>query len=126
MVDGPLDRPRHARHDPIHWTLARDEARFNDQKNNVNIERILQWLPDGFTSATVSSLDTPLQTRWEYHFLNTNAVQVKNLSNGRSFSLNRCPEAAPASNEAPAAAAAAPSGRLGPSFDCSLAKDALS
>lgn len=106
------------------WTINGGEARFVDEHGTVNIERIIQWLPTGFLSISTYGT-TPAQTRWEYRILGYNALQVQNLTNGTGFILNRCLGGTDISAAGPSGNPTPSQGRIGPSFDCSLAKDAL-
>ena len=108
------------------WTFVNGEARFIDQQGVVSIERVTQWLPSGFLSTSVISESSGTPARWEYRFLGSNSVQVNNLTGARSFVLNRCPaEMERASTPAPTPPPTTSQNRIGPSFDCALAKDAL-
>ena len=107
------------------WTFVNGEARFVDQQGVVSNERVTQWLPSGFLSTSVNSESSGTQTRWEYRFLGPNSVQVNNLTGGRSFVLSRCPAEMERASTPPAPAPTTSLSRVGPSFDCALARDAL-
>lgn len=108
------------------WTATHDQSRFVDQQGDTDVERITRWFSDGFASETVTFSNTPLQTRWEYHFVGCRTVQVRNLSNGKTFTLSRCPEIFQHPSPAQPTSQLFLSNRIGPGFDCSEAKDALS
>jgi peptidoglycan hydrolase-like protein with peptidoglycan-binding domain len=106
------------------WSINGEEARFVDERGTVNVERIIQWLPTGFLSVSTYGT-TPAQTRWEYRILGYNALQVQNLTTGTGFILSRCPGGTGVAATGSLGNSTPPQGRIGPSFDCSLAKDTL-
>ena len=74
---------------------------FRDRAGRVNDERVDSQQAEGVTTTTLRSPDVPPGTRWSYAAAGTEAFVVRNLSNGRQFTIVRCPGSTPR----PAAAA---------------------
>ena len=86
------------------WTVLSSDAAttiiFRDRAGRVNSERIDAQQQDGFTTTTISSQDVRPGTRWDYRTTSPGTFTVRNLSNGRQFTLVRC---SPATHPQPVA-----------------------
>ncbi|HEY0205172.1 MAG TPA: hypothetical protein VGC15_13600 [Acetobacteraceae bacterium] len=68
---------------------------FRDQAGRVNDERVDSQREDGVSTTTLRSPDVPPGTRWTYAAMRTGAFVVHNLSNGKQFTIVRCPSSVP-------------------------------
>ncbi|CAH2603870.1 conserved exported protein of unknown function [Rhodovastum atsumiense] len=73
------------------WSATGNDMTFRDQAGRVDAERVTGRRADGFTTETLASTTTPVGTQWDYRVVGPDSVQVRNLSNGRGFTLSRCP-----------------------------------
>ena len=113
---------------PYLWSISGDSMSFIDRLGHLNVERVVGRRFDDIASETTQSAEMPIGTQWSYHIESLDYVRVRNLQSGREFTLKRC---RPAASPVPARTVLlrpvmSGNGRLGPSFDCAKAADALS
>ena len=106
------------------WNVEAGQSRFVDPQGSVFLERITEWLPYGFRSITQPG-SSGQGTRWEYRVVGPSSIRVSNLTRDQTFTLNRCATPARPAPGSVQSAGRNPA-RLGPSFDCGVARDPLS
>ncbi len=84
---------------PYEFTVTTRDAStvlsFRDQAGRINDERLdYQW-EDGVNTTTLRSPDVPPGTYWTYVLTRTRAFLVRNLSNGKQFTMVPCSIGAP-------------------------------
>jgi hypothetical protein len=72
------------------WKMSGENIVFHDQSGNLDVERIVEANPAGFTSATIGSTRNANGVLWNYTFLDQNTVRVVNMTTGRTFVQKRC------------------------------------
>jgi peptidoglycan hydrolase-like protein with peptidoglycan-binding domain len=109
------------------WSTSGLDITFHDQSGGIDVERVIDLQPSGFVTQALVVSHGAQPSRWRYQPAPPDGMRVQNLSTGTKFFLRRCPlPATPVQTRPSLPRPPDTQSRIGPSFDCTQARDALS